>query len=112
MKKYALLDEVIKKEFETLGTFSRAAGVPKSTLSLLLRGRYGADETKVIKRVNEKLKELRPDLDLAHIWDPSYAWCQKWLLEKSVVRNGFRITVDVRMNEDGKLTIAPIVEGY
>lgn len=112
MKKYGVLNDLIKKEFETLGAFSRTAGIPKATLSLLIRGRYGSDEARVIKRVDEKLKELRPDLDLSHIWDPSFAWYQKFLLEKSVVKNGFRITVDVRMAEDGKLTIAPGIEGY
>lgn len=112
MRKHGWLDDLIKKEFGSFGKFSRESGIPKTTLSLLIRGRYGSDEAKVIKRIDEKLKELRPDLDLAHIWDPSYAWYQKYLLEKSIVRNGFRITVDVRMDEDGKLNISPTLEGY
>ena len=112
MKKYGVLDDLIKKEFETMGAFSRAAGIPKTTLSLLLRGKYGSDEAKVIKRVDERLKELRPGLDLSHMWDPTYAWYQKYIQEKAIVKNGFRITVDVKLNEKGELTIAPNVEGF
>lgn len=112
MRKYGFLNDTIIKEFKTLGIFSRTSGIPKATLSMLINGRYGWDETNVIKRVNNELKRLRPDLDLSHILDTSYAWHQKFLLEKSVVKNGFRITVDVRMDGDGKLTIAPGVEGY
>jgi hypothetical protein len=112
MRKYGVLDDLIKKEFETFGKFSRESGIPKTTLSLLINGKYGSDEAKVIKRVHEKLKELRPDLDLSHVWDPTYAWYQKYIQEKAVVKNGFRITVDVKLNEKGELTIAPYVEGY
>jgi hypothetical protein len=112
VKKYGILNELIKKEFKTLGIFSRESEIPKTTLSMLINGKYGSNETKIIKRVNEQIKKLRPDLDLSHVWDPTYAWYQKYLLEKSFVKNGFRITVDVRLDEDEKLTIAPIVEGY
>jgi hypothetical protein len=110
--KFGILYNTIKKEFETLGSFSRASGIPKSTLSMLINGKYGCSEVKVIERVNEKLKELRPDLDFKHIWDPSYAWYQKFLIEKSIVKSGFKIVVDVRMDDEGKLTISPAVEGY
>ena len=112
MRKYGILEGLLKKEFKTIGVFSRESAIPKTTLSMLINGKYGWDETKTIKRVNEKLKKLRPGLDLTHIWDPTYAWYQRHLLEKSVVKNGFRITVDVKLNEDGGLTVAPIVEGY
>lgn len=112
MKKYGFLSDVIKKEFKTLGIFSRESGIPKQTLSSLINGKYGANEVRVMERVAESLKKLRPDLDLAHIWDPSYAWHQRFLLEKSIVKGGFRITVDCRVDEDGRLTIAPFVEGY
>ena len=112
MKKYGILDSLIKREFKTLGTFGRESGIPKSTLSKLISGRYGCNEDKAIKRVGSQLKKLRPDLDLDHIWDPSYAWYQKYIQEKAVVKNGFRILVDVKLNEKGELTIAPYVEGY
>ena len=112
MKKYGILDDMIKREFGTLGSFSRESTIPKTTLSLLVNGKYGSDEAKAIKRVNEQIKKLRPDLDLSHIWDPTYAWYQRHLLEKSVVKDGFRIVVDVKLNEDGGLAIAPSVEGY
>jgi len=112
MRKYGFLNDMIMREFKTLGIFSRASGIPKATLSMLINGRYGWDEANVIKRVNDELKRLRPDLDLSRIWDPSYTWYQKFLLEKSEVRKGFRITVDVKMDDDGKLTIAPFVEGF
>jgi len=110
--KYGFLGDVIGKEFKTLGKFSRESAIPKATLSMLINGKYGSDEAKVIKRVHEKLKELRPDLDLSHIWDPSYAWYQKYIQEKAIVKNGFRILVDVKLNEKGELIIGPSVEGY
>ena len=110
--KYGILDDLIKKEFKTLGIFSRESAIPKSTLSMLINGRYGSDEFKARKRVIEAIKNLRPDLDLTHIWDPTYAWYQKYLLEKSVVKNGFRVVIDVKLNEKGELAIAPFVEGY
>lgn len=112
MKKYGILNDILRKEFRTLGIFSRESGIPKATLSMLINGKYGNDESKVMKRVSDELKKLRPDLDLDHIWDPTYAWYQKYLLEKSVVKNGFRIVVDVRSDKDGGLIIAPTVEGY
>lgn len=112
MKKYAFLNDMITKEFETLGNFSRKAEIPKATLSMLINGRYGWDETNTIRRVNDAIKKIRPDLNLNHIWDLSFAWHQKYLLEKAVVKNGFRIVVDVKLNEEGELMIAPSVEGY
>lgn len=110
--KYGILNEVIKGEFRTLRTFSRESGIPKTTLCALISGKYGSNEAKIIERVNGQIKKLRPDLDLSHIWDPTYAWYQKYLSEKGIVRNGFRIIVDVKLNEKGELTIAPLMEGY
>lgn len=112
MRKYGILDNTLRKEFRTLGIFSRESGIPKATLSMLINGKYGNDESRVMKRVSDELKKLRPDLDLDHIWDPTYAWYQKYIQEKAVVKNGFRIMVDVKLNEKGELTIAPFVEGY
>ncbi len=110
--KYGILKEVLKKEFGTLRGFSRETGIPKTTLCALIDGKYGSNEAKVIKRVNEEIRKLRPGLDIEHLFDPTYAWYQKYLSEKSVVKNGFRIVVDVKLNEEGQLTIAPLVEGY
>jgi hypothetical protein len=112
VKKYGILESLIKREFKTLGTFSRESAIPKSTLSKLIGGKYGSEEGKAIKRVGSQLKRLRPNLDISHIWDPSYAWYQKYIQEKAVVKNGFRIIVDIKLNEDGGLIIAPFVEGY
>ena len=112
MRKYGFLSDLIIREFKTVGIFSRKSGIPKATLSMLINGRYGWDEANVIKRVHDELKKLRPDLDLSHIWDPTYAWYQKHLLEKGIVKNGFRIIVDVKLNDEGQLIIAPFVEGY
>jgi len=112
VRKYGILDNTLRKEFRTLGIFSRESGIPKATLSMLINGKYGNDESRVMKRVSDELKKLRPDLDLDHIWDPTYAWYQKYIQEKAVVKNGFRIMVDVKLNEKGELTIAPFVEGY
>jgi hypothetical protein len=112
MRKYAFLDEMIRKEFKTLGIFSRESGIPKSSLSMLITGRYQWNEAGIIKRVNVAIKRLRPDLDLSHIWDPTYAWYEKYIQEKAIVKSGFRIIVDCKLNEDGQLTIAPSVEGY
>jgi len=110
--KYGILDDLIKKEFKTLGIFSRESAIPKSTLSMLINGKYGSDEFKARKRVIEAIKNLRPDLDLSHIWDPTFVWYEKYISEKSVVRNGFRIIIDVKLSDAGQLTIAPYVEGY
>jgi hypothetical protein len=112
MRKYGVLNDVIIKEFKTLGGFSRESGIPKTTLCLLINGKYGSKEAKIIKRINEQIKKLRPDLDLTHLWDPTYSWYQKYLEEKKVVKNGFKIIVDVKLNDEGQLTIAPFVEGY
>lgn len=112
MKKYSILEDLIKKEFKTLGVFSRESGIPKSTLSMLINGKYGNDESRLIRRIDEKLKEMLPNLDLNHIWSPSYSWYQKFLAEKSLVRSGFKITVYVQLDDEGRLSIAPSVEGY
>jgi hypothetical protein len=112
LKKYGFLADVIKREFGTLGIFSRESTIPKTTLSLLINGKYGSNETKAIKRVNEKIRELRPRLDLSHIWDPSYTWYQKYIQDEAIIKSGFKIIVDVRLNGEGQLVIAPIVEGY
>jgi hypothetical protein len=112
VKKYGVLNDLIKREFKTLGVFSRESGIPKASLCLLINGKYGSNETKIIKRVNEQMRKLRPALDLKHLWDPTYAWYQSYVLEKSTVKNGFRILVDVKVEEEGQLTIAPSVEGY
>jgi hypothetical protein len=112
MKKYGVLEDLLKKEFETIGIFSRESGIPKSTLSMLINGKYGSDEKDVQKRIEEKLRKLRIGIDVSHIWDPSYMWFQKHVQDKSIVKKGFKIIVDVKLNDEGQLTIAPSVEGY
>jgi len=112
MRKYGVLNDLITREFKTLGIFSRESGIPKATLSMLINGHYGWNEANAIRRVHQEFKKLRPGLDLKHIWDPTYAWYQKYLAEKGIVKNGFRITVDVKLNEKGELEIAPSCEGY
>lgn len=112
MRKYGILEEILKKEFDTIGIFSKESGIPKSTLSMLINGKYGSDEKDVRKRIEEKLKKLRIGIDVSHIWDPTCTWYQKYIQEKAIVKNGFRIIVDVKLNDEGQLTIAPSVEGY
>ncbi len=112
MKKYGILEEILRKEFGTVWIFSKESGIPRSTLSMLINGKYVSDEREAQKRIAEKLKKLRPGIDLSHIWDPTYAWYQKYIEDKAVVKNGFRITVDVKLNDEGQLIIAPSVEGY
>jgi hypothetical protein len=112
MKKYAILEDILKREFGSVRGFARQAKIPHSTLFRLIKGAYGSEESKVMGRINDKLKRLKPDLSISRIWDPSYQWYQKYVQEKSVVRNGFRILVDVKLNEKGELTIAPALEGY
>jgi len=112
MKKYGALEDILKKEFGSVRKFGRQAKIPHSTLFRLINGAYGSEESKVMGRINEKLKTLMPGLDISHIWDPSYAWYQKHIQDKAVVKNGFRIVVDVKLNEKDELTIAPTVEGY
>jgi len=112
MRKFGFLEEILRREFGTIGVFSREGGIPKSTLSMLINGKYGSDEKDVQKRITEKLKRLRPGIDIAHLWDPTYAWYQKYVQDKEIVKNGFKIIVDVKLNDEGQLTIAPSVEGY
>jgi hypothetical protein len=112
MKKYGILEEILKKEFGTIGVFSKESGIPRSTLSMLINGKYGSDEKDAQKRLTEKLERLRIGVDVSHIWDPTYAWYQKHIQDKAIVKNGFRIIVDVKLNDEGQLTIAPSVEGY
>jgi hypothetical protein len=112
VKKYGILEEILRKEFGTVWIFSKESGIPRSTLSMLINGKYGSDEKDTQKRIEEKLKNLRIGIDLSHIWDPTYAWYQKYVEDKAIVKNGFRITVDVKLNDEGQLTIAPFVEGY
>lgn len=112
MKKYGFLEDVLREEFGSIWIFSKESGIPRSTLSMVINGKYGSDEREIQKRIIEKLKKLRPGIDISHIWDPTYAWYQKYLSEKSQVRSGFRVIIDVKLSEDGGLTIAPYVEGY
>jgi hypothetical protein len=117
MRKYGVLREIIKKEFgegmsEGISVFSKESGIPKSTLSMLINGKYGSDEKDVRKRIEEELKRLRIGIDVSHLWDVTYSWYQKYISEKGIVKKGFKIVVDVRLNDDGQLIIAPSVEGY
>ncbi len=112
MKKYAALETILVKEFKSIRKFGRQASIPHSTLFRLINGVYGSEESKVRARINDALEALRPDLETSRIWDPSYEWYEKYVQEKSIVRNGFRITVDVKLNDSGDLVIAPHVEGY
>jgi hypothetical protein len=112
MKKYGLLEKILKEEFGTIWIFSKESGIPRSTLSMLINGKYVHDEKRMQKRITEKVRKLRPGLDLSHIWDPTNAYYQKYIQDKEIVKNGFRIIVDVKLNEEGQLTIAPSVEGY
>jgi hypothetical protein len=85
MKKYGIFEDTIGKEFGTTWVFSKESGIPRSTLSMLINGKYGSDEREVQKRIEQKLRKLRPGIDLSHIWDPTFAWYQKYLSEKNVV---------------------------
>ena len=112
MKKYGILEEILRKEFGTMGVFSRESGIPRSTLSMLISGKYGSDERGIQKRLEEKLRYLRPEIDVSHIWDPAHAWHERYIQSRDIVKNGFRIIVDVKLDDEGRLTIAPFVEGY
>jgi hypothetical protein len=112
MKKYGILEKIIREEFGTVWVFSKKSGVPRSTLSKLIAGKYGSDEKHMQRRIVAELKKLRPEIDFSHIWDPTYNWYQKYIEDKAVVRSGFKIVVDVKLNDEGELTIAPSVEGY
>jgi hypothetical protein len=112
MKKYGVLEDILKREFKSVGIFSRESSIPKSTLSMLIHGRYGSSEVRVRERIAAAIKKLRPNLDLKHIWDPSFIWHEEYLSERSAVKNGFKIIIDVKLNDEGQLTVAPFVEGY
>ena len=112
MRKYSFLNEVIKKEFKTVGIFSRESGIPKSSLSMLISGRYQWNEASVIKRVNIAINKLRPGLDLSRIWDVTAEYYQKHLPDAGTFKKGFKIIIDVKLDEAGDKTITSYVEGY
>jgi hypothetical protein len=95
-----------------MGVFSKESGIPKSTLSMLINGKYGSDEKDVQKRIAEKIRELRAGIDLSHLWDVTFNWYQKQVQDKGIVKNGFKIIVDVKLNDEGQVTITPSVDGY
>ena len=112
MKKYGILEKIFREEFGTVWVFSKESRIPRSTLSKLISGKYGSDEKNIQRRILAELKKLRPGIDLSHVWDPTYAWYQKYIEDRAVVKSGFKIIVDVKLNDEGQLTIAPFVEGY
>ncbi len=112
MRKFANLEQVLRKDFKSVWNFAKESKIPISTLSMLINGKYGSDEVRVKARVRDEIRKLRPKLDLSRIWDVTEDFHQKHVTDVSTVKNGFRITVDVKLNEKGELTIAPFVEGY
>ena len=103
---------MIEREFNKVGIFSKESGIPKSSLSMLITGRYQWNEAKLIKRVNMALSRLKPGLDLSRIWDVTAEYHQKHLPDVGTFKNGFKIIIDVRLDEAGEKTITSYVEGY
>ena len=112
MKKYGILEKILREEFGAIWVFSKESWIPRSTLSMLINGKYIHDERAMQKRIAEKIRELRPGIDLSHLWDVTFNWYQKRIQDKGIVKKGFRIIVDVKLNDEGQLTIGPGVEGY
>lgn len=111
MKKYAALEDLIVQEFRSLSNFSRAAGIPKTTLSRLISGKHGNDEGQVRKRVETKIKELKPGSKSDRIWDVTHEFALQHTADMSKFKHGFKIIADVKIDENG-MTISPIVKGY
>lgn len=112
MKKYANLEEILRKEFRSIGNFARVAEIPMSTLSMLINGRYGSDEVKVKKKISGAIRHLRPEVNQGRLWDVTNEYHLKHLDDIATIKNGFKIVVDVRIGEDGEKTMTSYVEGY
>jgi len=112
MRKYNFLNEVIEREFKKVGIFSKESGIPRSSLSMLISGRYQWNEAKLIKRVNIAINKLRPGLDLSRIWDVTAEYHQKHLPDVGTFKHGFKIIIDVKLDEAGGKNISSFVEGY
>lgn len=112
MKKYANLEEILRREFKSTGNFVKEARIPKSTLSMLINGKYGSDETEIKKKISGAIKRLRPEVSMPRLWDVTHEYHLKHLEDIGTIKNGFKIVVDVRIGEDGEKTMTSYVEGY
>ncbi|MFB3886040.1 MAG: hypothetical protein ACE144_12490 [Thermodesulfobacteriota bacterium] len=112
MKKYAALEAILREEFESIGNFVRQTNIPKSTLSMLINGKYGSDETEVKKKISEEIKRLRPNVNLARLWDVTNEYHLKHLDDIGTIKKGFKLVVDVQIGETGEKTMTSYVEGY
>jgi hypothetical protein len=112
MRKFANLERVLQEEFKSVWNFAKQSKIPISTLSMLIHGKYGSDEGKVKKRVSAEIKKLRPDLDLARVWDVTNEYHLKHLADVGVIKKGFKIVIDVQIEENGEKTMTSYVEGY
>ena len=112
MKKYAFLEKLLKDEFKTVGSFGRKSGIPKSSLSMLMSGKYGSNEIEIRRRVTGEIKKLRPDLNLDRLWDVTNEYHLKHIADIGIIKKGFKIVVDVQIAEDGEKTMTSYVEGY
>jgi predicted transcriptional regulator len=112
MKKFSVLERVISKEFGSVWIFSKESGIPRSSLSKLINGKYGSDEKHIRKRIEEKLRELRPEIDISNVWDLCYTWYEKHIQDKSIIKTGFKITVYCKLNDEGELKVSPSFQGF
>ena len=70
MDKYPKLRALLQEEWGGLYGFCKASDISRTTVRRLIQGRLGeAAEEKARRRIEGKLLELKPDLDLAFIWD-------------------------------------------
>jgi hypothetical protein len=59
MKKYGILEKILREEFGTIWVFSKESWIPRSTLSMLINGKYIHDERAMQKRIAEKNKGVK-----------------------------------------------------
>ena len=112
MKKYGAFEDLIKEHWGSVRKFTKETGIPNTTVSMVISGKYAADDVQVKKRIEEAFRKCRPDADLCRIWDVTEEYHQKYLLTLKEAKKGFRITIDVSMNDGGEMLISPRVEGY
>ncbi len=112
MKKYGAFEEILKKEFGSAKKFSKESGIPRSTLSMIISGKYSWSEEQLKKRIEGEIKRLKPEADLCRIWDVSSDYLRGYFLTLKEAKKGFRITIDVSTNDGGELVVSPMVEGF
>jgi hypothetical protein len=104
MDRYPHLRFLIEREFGSVSKFCRETAVPKSTITMLIQGKYPGRESSAIERINRVLVKSRPGSDLARIWDIGR---EHYEIERSQIiqikGNKFRVLTTVELIEEEKI---------